>query len=120
MELTIEIPDKLIQRAAELGVPVKSLVSQALEQISAAPPAPSKAENIADLLAMPEGSDIDFDPPRLQGPFYAEEPIPPGFVRLGVPTMTREEATASIREIQKNHTLGGLKIKDLIEEGRRC
>jgi hypothetical protein len=49
-----------------------------------------------------------------------EEPIPPGFVRLGVPTMTRAEAAASIREIQKNHTLGGLKIKDLIEEGRRC
>jgi hypothetical protein len=83
MELTIDIPERLVRRAAALGVPVETLVAQALDQI-------------------------------------ADEPIPPGFVRLGVPTMTREEATASIREIQKNHTLGGLKIKDLIEEGRRC
>jgi hypothetical protein len=82
MELTIEIPEKLIKRAEELGVPVRTLVDQALNQM-------------------------------------IEEPIPPGFVPLGVPTMTRAEAAASIREIQKNHTLGGLNIKELIEEGRR-
>lgn len=48
-----------------------------------------------------------------------EEPIPEGFVRLGTSTKTLAEATASILDIQKRNTLGGLKIKDLIEEGRR-
>jgi hypothetical protein len=83
MELTIEIPERVIKRAEELGVPVKTLVDQALNQI-------------------------------------VEEPVPPGFVRLGVPTMTRAEAKAAILEIQRTHTLGGLNIKELIEEGRRC
>lgn len=83
MQMTIDIPANVIQRAADLGLPVETLVSQALREI-------------------------------------AEEPIPEGFVRLGTPTRTRAEATASIREIQRTHTLGGLKIKDLIEEGRRC
>jgi hypothetical protein len=82
MEITIEIPDNVIQRAEALGLPVSTLVSQALDQI-------------------------------------VEEPVPPGFVRLGKSSMTRAEATASILEIQRTHTLGGLKIKDLIEEGRR-
>jgi hypothetical protein len=93
MELTIEIPEKLIKRAEELGLPVKTLVDQALQQIA--------------------------DAPRFGEAVCGDEPIPAGFVRLGVPTMTREEATASIREIQKNHTLGGLNIKELINEGRR-
>jgi prevent-host-death family protein len=35
---------------------------------------------------------------------------PPGDVR---------RAIEELREFQKRHTLGGLKIKDLIEEGRR-
>jgi hypothetical protein len=83
MELTIEVPEKLIKRAEELGVPVRTLVDQALNQM-------------------------------------IEQPIPPGFVRLGIPTMTRAEAKAAILEIQRTHTLGGLNIKELIEEGRRC
>jgi hypothetical protein len=83
MVMTIDVPEKVVERAAALGLPVSALVSQALDQI-------------------------------------VDEPIPPGFVRLGVPTMTRAEATASLLEIQRTHTLGGLKIKDLIEEGRRC
>src|ERR1700688_3196085 len=103
MELTIKIPEKLIKRAEELGLPVKTLVDQALLQIlDADVPFTGKTGSIVDLIAMREGADIDFDPPRPKGSFYAEAPIPPGFVRLGVPTMTREEATASIREIQKN------------------
>jgi hypothetical protein len=69
MELTIEIPEKLIKRAEELGLPVKTLVDQALDQILDAP-IPGRAGNIVDLLAIPEGADIDFDPPRLQGPLY--------------------------------------------------
>jgi hypothetical protein len=82
MEMTIEIPEKVVERAAAFGLPVSTLVSQALDQ-------------------------------------FAEEPIPPGFVQLGVPAMTRADATAEIREIASKHTPGGLKIKDLIEEGRR-
>jgi hypothetical protein len=69
MELTIEIPERLIKRAEELGLPVKTLVDQALNQILDAP-GPDKAGNIVDLLAMPEGADIDFEPPRLKGPLY--------------------------------------------------
>ena len=83
MEMTIEIPEKLVARAAELGLPVRTLVDQVLNQID-------------------------------------EEPIPAGFVRLGVPTMTRAEARAAILEIQRTHTLDVLKIRDLIDEGRRC
>ena len=94
MELTIEIPEKLIRRAEELGLPVKTLVDQVLQQIA---DAPQFGEAVRD-----------------------DEPIPPGFVRLGVPTMTRSEAKAAILEIQRTHTLGGLNIKELIEEGRRC
>ncbi len=85
MELTIEVPERVVARAAELGVPVETLVSQALEGIG-------------------------------------EEALPPGFRWLRgdePPSMTVEEATAKIREIQSRSTLGGVKIKDLIEEGRR-
>jgi hypothetical protein len=69
MELTIEIPEKLIKRAEELGLPVRTLVDQALNQIVDAPVA-SKAGSIVDLLSMPEDDDIDFDPPKLEGPLY--------------------------------------------------
>jgi hypothetical protein len=48
-----------------------------------------------------------------------EEPLPEGFVRLGPRTGTPQEAGQAIREIARTHTLGGVKIKDLIEEGRR-
>ena len=34
-------------------------------------------------------------------------------------TMTPAEAVADIRELRKGVTLGGLKIKDLINEGRK-
>ncbi len=85
MTLTIEVPERVVAKAAELGVPVETLVSRALDGIG-------------------------------------EEPIPQGFRLLRgdePPSMTPKEATAGIREIQSRHTLGGLKIKDLIEEGRR-
>ncbi len=82
MTLTVDIPEKVVQQAAKLGVPVEKLVSQAIDEIG-------------------------------------EEPLPPGFVRLGTPRGTAKEAAASIREIASRHTLGGLNIKDLIEEGRR-
>ena len=34
-------------------------------------------------------------------------------------TMTPAEAVADIRELRKGVTLGGLRIKDLINEGRK-
>jgi hypothetical protein len=37
MELTIEIPEKLIKRAEELGLPVRTLVDQALIRLSTLP-----------------------------------------------------------------------------------
>jgi hypothetical protein len=43
------------------------------------------------------------------------EKEPPGPTR----TMTPAEAVADIRELRKGITLGGLKIKDLINEGRK-
>jgi hypothetical protein len=69
MEMTIAIPKKVIERAAALGVPVSTLVSQALDQIAESR-IPTKPGSIVDLIAMPEGSDWDFDPPRLKGPLY--------------------------------------------------
>ena len=36
-----------------------------------------------------------------------------------VRTMTPAEAVADIRELRRGVTLGGLRIKDLIEEGRK-
>jgi hypothetical protein len=82
MVLTIDIPEKVVERAASLGVPVDKLVAEAINGIG-------------------------------------EEPLPPGFVRLGTSPLNPAQATAMIREIASRHTLGGLKIKDLIEEGRR-
>jgi hypothetical protein len=50
----------------------------------------------------------------------APEAPAPGLNRLGIPRMTRAQATAAIRELQRTHTLGGdVTIKELIEEGRR-
>jgi Arc/MetJ-type ribon-helix-helix transcriptional regulator len=37
----------------------------------------------------------------------------------GTSTKTPEEAVADILEIQKRNRLGGVKIKDLIQEGRK-
>lgn len=82
MVLTIDIPDKVVERAAALGLPVTTLVSQALNEIG-------------------------------------EDPLPEGFVRLGTSPIDPTEATRIIRELSSHYTLGGLKIKDLIEEGRR-
>ena len=39
--------------------------------------------------------------------------------RAGTSTKTPAEAVADILEIQKRNRLGGLKIKDLIQEGRK-
>jgi hypothetical protein len=82
MTVTVEVPERVVERAAELGVPVDELVQQAIGRI-------------------------------------APEPLPAGFVRLGKPFATAAEAGAAIRGIASRNTLGGLKIKDLIEEGRR-
>lgn len=68
MELTIEIPEKVVERAAALGVPVTTLVSEALDRIAQAPV--SCPGSIVDLVAMPEGADPDFEPPRLGGSLY--------------------------------------------------
>jgi prevent-host-death family protein len=43
------------------------------------------------------------------------------FIRLGRPDATeadRAKAIEQIKKFRKRHSLGGLKIKDLIEEGR--
>jgi hypothetical protein len=69
MEMTIDIPEKVVERAAALGLPVSTLVSQALDQIVEAPIS-GKVGSIIELIAMPEGSDLDFDPPKLAGPLY--------------------------------------------------
>jgi len=46
--------------------------------------------------------------------------VDPGFTKLGLPKMTRAEATAAIRELQSRLTLGGsVSIKELIDEGSR-
>jgi hypothetical protein len=49
----------------------------------------------------------------------SQQARPAGFVRLGTSSMTREQATAALLDIQRSHTLGGISIKSLIEEGRR-
>jgi hypothetical protein len=82
MELTIDIPEKVIAHAASVGKPVSQLVSQAIDNIVAGP-------------------------------------LPPGFARLGTSTKSRIDAAADIRDIAATHTLDGIKIRDLIEEGRR-
>jgi len=44
----------------------------------------------------------------------------PSMTRLGLPRMSRAQATTAIRELQSRQTLGGtVSIKELIEEGRR-
>lgn len=40
-------------------------------------------------------------------------------IRFGPGSKTPAEAGADIIEMRKRYTLGGIKIKDLIEEGRR-
>jgi hypothetical protein len=49
----------------------------------------------------------------------ASEAAKPKLIRLGPGPYTPEEAARSIRESRKNSRLDGLKIKDLINEGRR-
>jgi len=43
----------------------------------------------------------------------------PSFIRFGPGPYQPEEAAKSIRESRQNTRLNGLKIKDLIDEGRR-
>ena len=81
MTLTIEVPQRVVDRATELGIPVDTLVQQAVARI---------------------GDDM----------------VPAGFVRLGTSIATAAEAGAAIRAIGSRNTLGGLRIKDLIDEGR--
>jgi hypothetical protein len=61
MQLTIDIPEKVVERAAALGIPVSTLVLQALERIADVPVS-GKTGSIIDLLAMPDGADLDLDP----------------------------------------------------------
>jgi hypothetical protein len=67
--MTIDIPEKVVERAAALGLPVSTLVSRALDQIVEDLPS-CKSGSIVDLVAMPEGSDLDFDPPQPRSPLY--------------------------------------------------
>jgi hypothetical protein len=46
--------------------------------------------------------------------------LQPRLVRLGAGPYSPEEAGRQIRELRKTNRLEGLKIKDLIEEGRRA
>ena len=49
----------------------------------------------------------------------AQTPDQPRWVRLGPGRLTPQEAGHDIRELRKGVTLGGLKMKDLIHEGRK-
>jgi len=91
MTLTIEIPENVVRRAELSGRPVAELVEQAV-------------------------SSLDREPNEFE---IRRGPPTPGFRWLGVPTMSPEEAAANMRELASRSTLGGLKIKDLIEEDRR-
>ncbi len=82
MTLTIEVPERVVERAAELGVPVDALVAQAFDVI-------------------------------------VPTALPAGFERLEGASSSAAEAGAAIRQIASRNTLGGIKIKELIEEGRR-
>jgi hypothetical protein len=42
-----------------------------------------------------------------------------GMVRLGGGPHSPQEAGRIIRELRKNNSLGGLRVKDLIDEGRK-
>jgi len=56
----------------------------------------------------------------LQGLVVSDAAMPRSqFVRLGPGPYSPEEAGRQIRELRKGNRLDGLKIKDLIEEGRR-
>jgi hypothetical protein len=59
----------VVERAAALGLPVKTLIAEALHRIVEEPVAATMG-SIIDLIAMPEGSDPDFEPPRPKGPLY--------------------------------------------------
>jgi hypothetical protein len=89
MQMTIEVPEEVVERAAQLDLPVEAFVRNAL---AAAVQSPSARNDSHD-----------------------------GFSVTGEHSTAadRHRATESIREIARQHTLGGLKIKDLIEEGRR-
>ena len=90
MTLTVEIPDKVVKHAQQVGRPVEDLVTQAIDQIAETSPTEDR-----------------------------RGPPPEGFMWLGRAIRTREEAAASIRDIASRSTLGGLKVRDLIEEERR-
>jgi hypothetical protein len=96
MVITIDIPDRVVAQAAAQGKSVAELVSDALDHIPGPPPVPTEASK-----GLPRGTP------------------PPGFVWLGPPKGTPEDAAAAIRQIASQNTLGGLKIKNLIEEDRR-
>jgi hypothetical protein len=57
---------------------------------------------------------------RLTGRYHSPDPLaetePPA---ASTRTMTPAEAVADIRDLRKGLTLGGLRIKDLISEGRK-
>ena len=91
MLMTIDIPENVIKRAELSGRPVAELIEQAVYSLD----------------REPNEFEIRRGPPT------------PGFRWLGTPTKSPEEAAAAIREIASKNTLGGLDIKDLINEGRR-
>jgi hypothetical protein len=87
MEMLVEIPERVVEHAAALGVPVSEVVAQALGEIGAEP-----AREV--------------------------EPSHEGFVRLSSRPSDPKKGIAMIREVAARHTLGGISIKELIEEGR--
>jgi hypothetical protein len=97
MVMTVDIPEKLVAKAAALGMPLDEFVLRTLHDAEDGPLTVNQEDHAE---------------------FY-RKPLPSGFAYLGPKTRTREQAAASIREIASRSTLGGLKIKDLIEEGRR-
>lgn len=82
MRVTLDIPDRIADKAQAEGVPVEVYLRHLVE---------------LDLSGVTERHAIV----------------------SGVPAMSPAEAGADILEMRKRYTLAGIKIKDLIEEGRR-
>lgn len=81
MQVTLEIPEKVAQRAEATGVDVATYVQRLIARDS-------------------DGGEVRV-------------------ARFGPGTKSAQEAGEDIRELRKGLTLGGVKIAELIEEGRR-
>lgn len=98
MTLTVEIPEKVVQHADAIGRPVAELVSAAIDHIVETPiPADDQ----------PNEWEIRRGPPS------------PGFQWAGRPTMSPESVVAELKELASRSTLGGITVRELLEEDRR-